>query len=103
MPLQWRIPLGEKYLDLMDDINAKIQKSCANDTSMGWVFKSPNVDFRFNPTVLVPTITNFLMSFVNQMNNRWEFKVLKVDEFMESSTSHPYFQSLIKQRFSSCG
>jgi len=97
MPIDWRKPLGQKYLDL-EEIHNEIQKSCANDWSMGWVYKSPNVDFRFNPTVIVPTITNFLMSFVNQMNNRWEFKVFKVDEFMESSTSHPYFQTLIKQK-----
>lgn len=97
MPVEWRQPLEEKYLDF-DYIADKIQKSCANDTSMGWIHKSPNVDFRFNPTVLVPTITEFLMTFVNQLANRWEFRVLKVSEFIESSTTHPYFQGLIKQK-----
>lgn len=97
MPIEWRKQLEKKYLDL-EHIGNGIQESCSNDTSMGWVYKSPNVDFRFNPTVIVPTITNFLMSFVNQLNNRWEFKTFKVDEFMEASTSHPYFQTLIKQK-----
>jgi hypothetical protein len=87
----------EKYLDF-DFIHNTIPRVHNGDSSYGWCLRHPNTTFRYNPTVPSGTSLTVLTGLVNNLMNRWEFHVLKVDEWMEISPSHPYYQTMIRQK-----
>ena len=96
----WTRPkIGGRYLSI-DWIQGQILKSGThpNDTSQGWAERLRNCTFRYNPTVPQRTTINVMTFLVNMMSNRWEFNVQKVDEWFEISTSHPYYQTITKQK-----
>jgi hypothetical protein len=96
----WTRPsIGERYLNI-DWIQEQIIKNGThpNDMSRGWAERLRNCTFRYNPTIPQRTTISVITFLVNNMNNRWEFNVQKVDEWFEISTSHPFYQSVTKQR-----
>jgi len=98
--VEWSRPkIGERYLNV-DFIQKKILESGThpNDMSRGWAERLRNCTFRYNPTVPNRTTFNVLTFLVNMMSNRWEFNVEKVDEYFEISTSHPFYQTITKQK-----
>jgi len=98
MVVKWREQkIGEKYLDF-DWMNEFIPKTHPIDSSHGWCLRHPNTSVRYNPTCPIRTALTAFTSLVNQMQNRWEFNVMKVDEWIEISPSHPYYQSIVKQK-----
>jgi hypothetical protein len=97
MPVQWRTPIGEKYLDI-EFIHSKIPRTTSTDSSMGWALRHPNTTFRYNPTVPAKTSLAVFTGLVNMMQNRWEFNVVKVEEWTEISPSHSYYQTITKQK-----
>jgi len=99
MPVEWREQKpGEKYLDF-DWIHENIKKMHpVEDMSRGWSLRHPNTTFRYNPTVPARTALTAITGLMNNLVNRWEFKVLKVDEWIEISPSHPMYQSIVRQK-----
>jgi hypothetical protein len=98
MVVKWRErKIGDKYLD-WEWLLEHMPKSFPRDSSHGYCSRHPNTAFRYNPTVPVRTSLAVLTGLVNQLQNRWEFNVHKVDEWVEISPSHPYYQSIIKQK-----
>lgn len=97
MVVSWRRPPWGKYLDF-DFINSQIPRTHFDDSSWGWCLRHPNTTFRYNPTVPIRTSLAVLTGLVNNMKNRWDFWVERVDEWLEISPSHPYYQSVIKQK-----
>ena len=80
MPVEWRtFPPGDKYLDF-DWLDENIPKAYDGDSSHGWCERHPNTTFRYNPTVPAGNTLNILTGLVNNLQNRWEFNVVKVDE-----------------------
>jgi len=98
MVVKWREqPPGEKYLDF-DWLHENMPRSGGEETSRGWALRHPQSTFRYNPTVPVRSTQQALIILVNNMKNRWEFNVVKVDEWTEISPSHPYYQTITKQK-----
>ena len=98
-PETWtRWPIEKRYLSI-DWIKEHIPKTHEFDMSMGFVDKLRNCTFRYNPTITRGTTFTVMTYLVNTMSNRWEFNVQKVDEWFEVSTSHPYYQSITKQKY----
>jgi len=98
MPVEWRKqPPGEKYLEL-DWIQEKIPKSYSLDMSRGWCLRHPNTTFRYNPMVPARTALTAITGLMNNLSNRWQFTVKKVDEWIEISPSHPMYQSILRQK-----
>ena len=98
MVVKWREQgPGQKYLTF-DYLHDSIPKSGSEESSRGWALRHPQSTFRFNPTVPVRVAYDGLTTLLNNMKNRWEFTVLKVDEYMEISPSHPYYQTINKQK-----
>ena len=98
MPVEWRQqPPGEKYLDF-DDIHLDIPRTHKGDMSRGWSLRHPNTTFRYNPMVPSRTALTALSILMNNLQNRWEFRVAKVDEYIEISPSHPMYQSVVRQK-----
>ena len=98
MPIEWRTKApGEKYLEF-DWIQEKIPKSYRDDMSRGWSLRHPNTTFRYNPTVPARTALTAITGLMNNLQNRWEFTVKKVDEYIEISPSHPMYQSIVRQK-----
>ncbi len=98
MVVKWREQgPGDKYLTF-DYLHDSIPRSGSDESSRGWALRHPQSTFRFNPTVPVRVAYDGLTTLLNNMKNRWEFTVLKVDEYMEISPSHPYYQTIIKQK-----
>jgi hypothetical protein len=97
MPIEWTPVVSSKYISF-EEIHREIPKTSSQDTSWGWSLRHPQTTTRYNPTVPVRVAFEALITLVNGMRNRWGFNVIKVDEFMEISPSHPYYQSIIKQK-----
>jgi hypothetical protein len=97
MPVMWRSEIGEKYLDF-DYIHKQIPRAHEGDSSYGWCLRHPNTTFRYNPTIPSGNSLTALTGLVNNLQNRWEFNVVKVDEWLEVSPSHPYYQTIIRQK-----
>jgi len=98
MPVEWRSkPPGEKYLDF-DWIHLQIPRSYPLDMSKGWSLRHPNTTFRYNPTVPTRTALTAISGLMNNLSNRWQFTVKKVDEYIEVSPSHPMYQSIVRQK-----
>jgi len=98
MPVEWRtFPPGDKYLDF-DWLDENIPKAYDGDSSHGWCERHPNTTFRYNPTVPAGNTLNILTGLVNNLQNRWEFNVVKVDEWIEISPSHPLYQTIVRQK-----
>lgn len=97
MPVEWRKPLGEKYLDF-DWIDAHIPKVHSEDSSHGWCNRHPNTTFEYNPTVPAGTTLEVLGGLVSKLSTQWAFKVIKVDEWIEISPSHPYYTSIVRNK-----
>ncbi len=98
--VEWtRPPIGERYLSI-DTIREKIAKfqTHPNDMSHGWAERLRNCTFRYNPTMPNRTTISAMTFLVNNMSNRWEFNVQKVDEWFEIATSHPFYQAVTKQK-----
>ncbi|MDI6826421.1 MAG: hypothetical protein QMD36_04505 [Candidatus Aenigmarchaeota archaeon] len=97
-PETWtRWPMERRYLSI-DWIKENIPKTHELDMSLGFVERLRNCTFRYNPTVSRGTTFHMMTALLNMMSNRWEFNVQKVDEWFEISTSHPYYQSITKQK-----
>lgn len=95
---KWARPqVGERYLS-WDFIEENIPKTHEFDMSMGWAERLRNCTFRYNPTMPQRTTFTSMTFLVNMMSNRWEFNLAKVDEWIEVSTAHPYYQSVTKQK-----
>jgi len=99
MPVEWReFKPGTKYLDF-DWIHENIPKMHpGEDMSRGWSLRHPNTTFRYNPTVPARTFLTTITGLMNSLDNRWDFNVVKVDEWIEISPSHPMYQSIVKQK-----
>jgi hypothetical protein len=98
MPVEWREQTpGEKYLDF-DWIDEQIPKTHFGDMSRGWCLRHPNTTFKYNPTVPAKVAMTALSGLMNNLQNRWDFRVYKVDEYIEISPSHPMFQSIVRQK-----
>ncbi len=98
MPVEWRKQgPGQKYL-AFDWIHEKIPKAYGEDMSRGWSLRHPNTTFRYNPTVPARTALTAITGLMNNLANRWEFTVKKVDEWIEISPSHPMYQSIVRQK-----
>jgi len=98
MVVKWREKTpGKRYIDI-DDLNRMIPKVSDNDISQGFALRAPQMTLRYNPTVPARTSLTVLTGIVNNMNNRWEFWVSKVDDFIDVSPSHEFNQSVIKQK-----
>lgn len=98
MPVEWRQqPPGKKYLDF-DLIHLEIPGTKSMEMSRGWCLRHPNTTYKYNPTVPARTALSALSGLMNNLQNRWEFKVIKVDEYIEISPSHPMYQSIVRQK-----
>lgn len=98
MPVKWREKApGEKYLDF-DWIHERIPTTHFGDMSRGWSLRHPNTTFRYNPTVPSRTALSSITGLMNNLQNRWQFTVKKVDEWIEVSPSHPMYQSIVRQK-----
>jgi hypothetical protein len=94
----WRRPsFTERYLDI-DYIQSQIPRTHPTDMSLGWAERLRNCTFRYNPTISQRTTLSVMTFLVNNMSNRWEFNVHKVDEWFEIATSHPFYQAITKQK-----
>ena len=89
--------ITEKYIKF-EEIEEKIPKTHFEDSSRGWCHVHPNMDTRFNPTCAPGTAIGVIFGLIAQMINRWDFTVHKVDEWTEISTSHPYYQTITRQK-----
>ncbi len=97
MVVKWRFPIGEKYLDF-DWLDKKIPKAHPNESSHGWCCRHPNTTFRYNPTVPTGNALTGLAGVMQNLQNRWDYRVIKVDEWIEVSPSHPYYKTIITQK-----
>ncbi len=98
MPVEWREQTpGEKYLDF-DWLHDQIPKTHFGDMSWGWSLRHPNTTYKYNPTVPARVALTALSGLMNNLQNRWQFRVYKVDEYTEISPSHPMYQSIIRQK-----
>jgi len=97
-PVEWRQRTpGEKYLDF-DEIHLGIPGTKEMEMSRGWSLRHPNTTFRYNPMVPARVALAAITGLMNNLQNRWEFKVVKVDEYIEISPSHPMYQSIVRQK-----
>ena len=97
MVVNWRQPIEGKYLPF-DYLHETIPRSGGSETSRGWAMNHPQTTFRYNPTVPARVALDSIITFVNSLKNRWGYTVVKVDEYTEISPSHPYYQTIIKQK-----
>lgn len=98
MVVEWREHTpGERYLSV-EELDKMIPKTGDDDISQGFIRRVEQMTLRYNPTVPTRTSLTVLTGLVNNMNNRWEFWVNKVDDWHDISPSHPAYQSVTHQK-----